>query len=42
MLNGEFRKDQFGASLIQAILEHADSPKQKLVPRVEQLEMALE
>jgi hypothetical protein len=42
MLNGEFWEDQFGASLIQAILDHADSPKQQLIPKYEQLEMALE
>ena len=42
MLNGEFRKGQFGASLIHGILNHADSPKRQLVPRVEQLEMVLE
>ena len=42
MLNGEFRKAQFGASLIQSKIDHADSPKRQLVPRIEQLEMALE
>lgn len=41
MLNTDFKKRQFGTQVIQEIIAHADSPTAHLLPRFEQLDLAL-